>query len=210
MYNANKPNPEELPSSTQLLKSTILAIISAIIILVTIVLPSEYGIDPTRIGRILGLAEMGQIKAQLAEEAEADKQKQPEPIKDQSSFLKNIQGLFVSTAYAQTTDQNWKDTLKATLAPGKWIEIKLAMDKGAVADFRWDAKGGKVNYDLHGDGSGQKTSYKRGRFVTGHKGTLKAAFAGNHGWFWRNRDKQPVTISLFLQGDYGKIKRISK
>ncbi|MFX4597097.1 transmembrane anchor protein, partial [Acinetobacter baumannii] len=41
-------------------------------ILIAIVLPSEYAIDPTGIGRALGLTEMGEIKTQLAEEAAAD------------------------------------------------------------------------------------------------------------------------------------------
>ncbi|MCD8516972.1 MAG: hypothetical protein LRY61_06870 [Burkholderiaceae bacterium] len=72
MYNAQLPSRAELPSSGKLLRSTIVALISAIIILVTIVLPSEYAIDPTGIGAKLGLTQMGEIKMQLAAEAEAD------------------------------------------------------------------------------------------------------------------------------------------
>ena len=44
----------------------------AAVILVTVVLPAEYGIDPTHIGRVLGLTQMGEIKARLAREAAAD------------------------------------------------------------------------------------------------------------------------------------------
>ena len=72
MYNTDKPTREELPTSAQLKRSTFIAAVSAAFLLVTIVLPSEYGIDPTRIGRLLGLTEMGQIKTQLAAEAAAD------------------------------------------------------------------------------------------------------------------------------------------
>jgi len=78
MYNANKPSVDELPSSAQLLRSTIIAIFAAAALLVTIVLPSEYGIDPTGAGRMLGLTEMGEIKTQLAEEAEADRRLEAE------------------------------------------------------------------------------------------------------------------------------------
>ena len=53
MYNNEKPSREDLPSSAQLLRSTIIALAAAVAILVTIVLPAEYGIDPTRIGRAL-------------------------------------------------------------------------------------------------------------------------------------------------------------
>ena len=73
MFNSEKPAPEELPSSAQLLRSTIIAFIAAIVILVTVVLPAEYAIDPTGAGRVLGLTEMGEIKESLAKEADEDK-----------------------------------------------------------------------------------------------------------------------------------------
>lgn len=47
MYNNDIPTRAELPSSAQLIKSTILAIAAAIVILVTVILPAEYAIDPT-------------------------------------------------------------------------------------------------------------------------------------------------------------------
>ena len=62
MYNSDIPTHAELPSSAQLIKSTIIAIAAAIVILVTIVLPSEYAIDPTGVGKMLNLTEMGEIK----------------------------------------------------------------------------------------------------------------------------------------------------
>ena len=63
----------DLPTSRQLVRSTLVALAVAALLLVTVVLPAEYGIDPTGIGRLTGLAEMGEIKSQLAEEAEADR-----------------------------------------------------------------------------------------------------------------------------------------
>jgi hypothetical protein len=72
MYNTDLPRRADLPTSAQLRRSTVVAVISACAILVTVVLPAEYGIDPTGVGRVLGLTEMGEIKTQLAAEAEAD------------------------------------------------------------------------------------------------------------------------------------------
>ena len=100
MFNAEKPSLEDLPSSAHLLRSTIIAGVSAVAILVTVVLPAEYGVDPTRIGGVLGLTEMGEIKSQLAEEAEIDRQMEA-ANDDQSSLLNDIFGLFVGTAHAQ-------------------------------------------------------------------------------------------------------------
>ena len=69
MYNTDLPNRAELPTSRQLLRSTLVAIIVAAVLLVTIVLPAEYGVDPTRIGSVLGLTKMSEIKMTLAAEA---------------------------------------------------------------------------------------------------------------------------------------------
>ena len=72
MYNTNIPSRAELPSTRQLVRSTLIAAVSAVVLLYTVVLPSEYGLDPTGIGRTLGLTEMGTIKTRLAQEAAQD------------------------------------------------------------------------------------------------------------------------------------------
>ena len=70
MHNAQKPALEDLPTSRQLLKSTGIAAASAVAILVTVVLPAEYGIDPTRIGRVLDLTQWLQAQASLTGDPE--------------------------------------------------------------------------------------------------------------------------------------------
>ena len=57
-----------------LIRSTLLAAGAAGAILVLFWLPAEYGIDPTGVGALTGLTEMGEIKQQLAAEAAADAQ----------------------------------------------------------------------------------------------------------------------------------------
>lgn len=218
MYNANKPNPDDLPSSAQLIRSTILAALAAIVILITVILPAEYNIDPTRIGRLIGLAEMGEIKTQLHQEAEEDRQRELQNqnstnTDDKSSnWFDRLPSLFISTAHAHSSAGHGPgtgvgDQVVITLEPGQGVEVKLVMMEGAVADFIWIAEGGKVNFDLHGDGSGQKISYEKGRAVEGQEGKLTAAFTGNHGWFWRNRNSQPVTVTLIVSGEFSEIKR---
>lgn len=108
-----------------------------------------------------------------------------------------------STAEATT---GWRDEISYTLAPGEGIEVKLVMQEGQTARFEWSANGSVVNYDTHGDGSGQKISYEQGRAVPEQAGELTAAFTGNHGWFWRNRTDAPVTISLRTAGEYSEMK----
>lgn len=211
MYNGNKPTADELPSSAQLLKSTIIAIVAAVIILVAIVLPAEYGIDPTRVGRALGLAQMGEIKQQLAEEVEQDHGALPALERQHAGFdlLGAIGSLFVTPAQAHDGHSDWDDQVELTLAPGQGIEVKLVMKKDDVVEYAWLAQNGVLNYDLHGDGpGGNGISYKKGRGVEGDQGSFAAAFDGNHGWFWRNRDKQDVVMTLVIRGAYTEIKQL--
>ena len=68
MYNNHRPDLTELPSRAQLLRSTLIALIAAGVLLVTVVMPAEYAIDPTGAGRLLGLTQMGELKHTLTEE----------------------------------------------------------------------------------------------------------------------------------------------
>lgn len=206
MFNSNRPSLEELPSSAQLLKSTVIAGVSAVAILVTVVLPAEYGIDPTRIGGVLGLTEMGEIKTQLAEEAEMDRQMME--AEDQSSLLNDIFGLFVGAAHAQEAEV-WRDEVTFTLEPGESAEWKLVMTKGQIAEYRMIVEGGRVNFDLHGHGGGQSVTYEKGRGSTGSEGGILADFDGEHGWFWRNRDSSDVTVTVQVRGQYAEFKDAS-
>lgn len=205
MFNNKRPSLEELPTSRQLLKSTAIAAASATVILVAVVLPAEYGIDPTGAGGVLGLTEMGQIKAQLYEEAEADRLM---GLEEQSSLLDDLFGLFVGTAYAQEAPA-WRDETSFTLQPGETAEWKMVMEEGAQAQYQMIVEGGRVNFDLHGHGGGQSVTYEKGRGSQGAEGGIIADFAGEHGWFWRNRDDVPVTVTVRVRGDYSEFKDAS-
>jgi len=205
MFNAEKPSLEELPSSAQLVRSTIIAAISALAILVIVVLPAEYGIDPTGGGRILGLTEMGEIKRELAEEAELDHGADAQE-RDQSRLFSGFFNLLVGTAHAGEAG-TWTDEVIFTLAPEETYEVKLVMNEGDVAEYRMTVEGGRVNFDLHAHGGGQSISYERGQGSTGAEGNIDAAFTGEHGWFWRNRDDQSLTVTLQVRGTYSELKQ---
>jgi hypothetical protein len=71
---------------------------------------------------------------------------------------------------------------------------------------------GEIKYDTHGDPPNAPKDfyhgYGKGRGETAQAGTLQAAFDGTHGWFWRNRSKAEVTVTLKTSGDYESIKRV--
>jgi hypothetical protein len=112
----------------------------------------------------------------------------------------------IEPAVAEATASDWRNEVSYTLTPGEGIEVKLVMQEGQIARFEWSANGSVVNYETHGDGSGQNISYEQGRAVPEQAGELVAAFTGNHGWFWRNRTEAPVTVTLRTAGDYSELK----
>ncbi|MAA66753.1 MAG: hypothetical protein CL581_18520 [Alteromonadaceae bacterium] len=234
MYNTDIPNREELPSTAKLIRSTIIAAIVALILLVTVVMPAEYALDPTGAGRLLGLTEMGEIKEQLADEAAADEEAQmvavqsssdqqeteavqpeaeepaqeaaPEPESEPEPEPAAVQEQQASEPAPAETQ--WQDEVRVVLTPGEGTEFKLTMEEGAVARFSWVSEGGPINFDTHGDGGGQSISYEKGRGVPEDEGQLEAAFTGNHGWFFRNRNDNDITLVLRTGGDYGQLKKM--
>lgn len=222
MYNSEIPPRSELPTTAQLIKSTIVAFVAAVVILLTMVLPAEYAVDPTGIGRALGLAQMGEIKQQLAAEAAADHQRerqlQPPPgSPDRRSGLPGriISWLFVSPAFADSPRLAQlpvrTDETVFTLKPNEGIEYKIALKQGQSVEYSWKADGGGVNFDMHGSvatGSKNEKSYKTGRAAAQDQGVLTARADGTHGWFWRNRGTKDVTVTLRTKGAYAEIRRV--
>lgn len=214
MYNTDLPTRLELPSSQRLLTSTCIAIVTAGILLVTVVLPAEYGIDPTGIGNKLGLTPMGEIKAALEAEAKADVQdKAPADLNVAASLPPATQQMETAATTPVSADSKTRfDEMDIVLKPGEATEIKMLMKKGAKVSFSWQTNGGLVNHDTHGDPlNGAKNvyhGYSKGKQVMGDRGELIAVFEGNHGWFWRNRSDKDVTIKLKTNGDYSRIKKM--
>ncbi len=108
---------------------------------------------------------------------------------------------------APAAKPEWRDEIRVVLTPGEGTEYKLTMEEGAVARYSWTTEGGPLNYDTHGDGSGQSISYEKGRGVAADEGDITAAFTGNHGWFFRNRNAGDVTLVLRTDGDYDELKK---
>lgn len=201
MYNTDLPDRAELPSTARLVRSTVAAALVAAALLVTAILPAEFGIDPTGIGRALGLAQMGEIKASLAAGPKAGDAKispgpQPPP----------------APAVVESPEALSQDTVTVTLKHGEAAEIKLTMRKDASVRYEWSTGGVPVNFDTHGDPVGAPRDfyhgYGKGRNKTGDAGTLQAAFDGKHGWYWRNRSGAEATITLKASGKYEKIERV--
>jgi hypothetical protein len=209
MFNSNIPPIYDLPSTPSLIGSTLTAIVVAGILLVTIILPAEYGIDPTGAGDYLGLTQMGEIKMMLAKEAEADELRQ----KTMSDALikKSDEHIIAATELNDVKTKQAvyrEDKHVITLEPGKAAELKLKMSKGNQAKFSWQSNGNGVKHDTHGHNGEDTITYDKGRKVTEKSGVIRAAFDGEHGWYWRNVSWDKVQITLETSGYYSGVVRL--
>ncbi len=178
-----------LPTVSRLARAIGIALLVATAILVTAVLPAEYGIDPTGIGEAIGLL------------------RPPASAIDMSIPVTPEAAATITAA----TLPFRSDEMTLTLKPGEGAEIKATMVRGASYVFSWTVEGGTVEFDMHGehtDGSGGEASYAKGEEANSGHGTFHAPFDGRHGWFWQNLTWQPVTVKVKTSGFYEKIEKL--
>lgn len=205
-YN-NRPSNTDLPSAAKLIKSTVAAITLASIILVTAVLPAEYGIDPTGIGAVLGLTKMGTIKVSLAREAAAETTVANDMKTEAKKVAEPAAEVVASTVETQAPKSVKSDSITLSLKPNQGREVKVKMVKGGKVSYKWKTSNGRANFDVHGDSAILKINYfnySKGSSEIS-EGVLEAEFDGKHGWFWRNRTSKPMTITLEVEGEFTEM-----
>jgi len=175
-------------SSRTLAIATLGAVLAAAAILILFVLPAERGIDPTGIGTALGLTQM--------RGADAAPPVAASPVAAPAS----------KQTIAKTTALR-SDEMTLVLKPHAGVEIKALMRTGDHFIFRWEASG-PLTMDMHGerpDAGDAFTRYWKEAGLTTAQGAFTAGFDGRHGWHWRNRSEQDVTITLRTQGFYESL-----
>ncbi len=189
------PTLTDRPSPMRLVRATLTAAALAGVLLVTIVLPAEYGIDPTGFGRATGLYRAPEATAEPLPEGAANDAGAGAGAAGAGSLFKS------TTPYRS-------DEMSLTLAPGEGAEIKAQMNAGERLVFSWTSSGGGVDVDMHGeaaDKTGGDRSYWTGEFEAGGHGAFEAPMTGNHGWFWQNLNDAPVTITVKTSGFYRRL-----
>ena len=208
----------EVPSLRKIVAATVAALIVAGVILVTVVLPAEYGIDPLGTGKALGLGDL----ARATEPAPANAAKEtPAAAGEVVSIAPvlepavNGEAPRVKGAFIAQPGRYQIDSREMTLAPGEGMEIKYDMKKGAGLVFSWTASA-KLAFEFHGDpdvkpAGKEGTDYFESYELDDKTGkdqshaTFVAPSTGIHGWFWENKTDKDVTLKLVSAGFYDWI-----
>jgi hypothetical protein len=179
-------------SSRQLLVATLSAIAIAAVVLVCVVLPAEYGIDPLHTGELLGLGPLAEAKRVQKANARTEgsimhaHERKPRMVR-----------------------------IEINVQPREELEYKAKLAAGEPMLYSWSTAGpGAVYYEFHGEpteGEWPKNYFRSYETVqssqTAH-GSFVAPFTGMHGWYWRNLSDTPLTIVLEVNGYFTKLGRI--
>ncbi|PHR60094.1 MAG: hypothetical protein COA43_07280 [Robiginitomaculum sp.] len=175
-------------SKKTLLKASGIAAVIAAIVSVCFILPAEYNIDPTGVGKALGLTVLsGQSVGQVAENTS-----EYTPV--------NMEGLQENTA-------------TVLIPAGRGVEYKFQLKQGEKMKYSWGVGDGVLYHDFHGEPKGDTTGYFESYSLStaqGAEGVFTAPFDGVHGWYWKNTGTQDVEVKLWTQGTYIIIGLIGK
>ena len=183
MLDANSPSLAA--PRRQLILGTVIALVVAGVLLATVILPAEFGVDPTGAGRLLGLSAM-------AEESN-----------DVSTQLMN-----------EHERKYLSGRVLIEIKPGEGLEYKATLASGEPLLYSWMVAGGPVYFEFHGEpteGEWPKDYYRSYQIKeksTGEHGSFVAPFTGRHGWYWKNLSTESATITLEATGYYTKLERL--
>jgi hypothetical protein len=207
----NEPTPQadtQPASSKRLVLGSVAAVIVAILLLVTVVLPAQYGIDPTGLGNAMGLTALNTPATQSFEitdiiggnevvrTVEIPDAGEPTPLPNPAVFQ-------------QGNDDAHTETIEVPIGPFEETEIKLVMTGGKMILFEWVVDQGTIYSDYHGHdpalGNEFWVRYREQMEGSGGDGSLVAPFDGEHGWYWVNYNEHPVTVTLTVAGYFDDI-----
>jgi len=186
------------PSKLALAKATSIALLVALLLLFVAILPAEYGYDPLKTGKLLGLTGISQ--APDSKDAKEVKGAAPTPAPGQTGV------------YRAETKIYKVDSEDFELRPGEGMEMKYHMQKGAGMLYGWKADG-KLTYEFHGEPDVKPNkdyfeSYDLDDKVgkESYYGSFTAPSTGIHGWFFKNKSNKELKFHLTVAGFFDSAK----
>lgn len=169
--------------------ATAAAMFVAGVILVTVILPAEYGVDPAGTGRLFGLLQIAQAEG-VTPATTGGAPTTLEPTRPGANTSREA-------AFR-------RDTKTFEIPAGEGIEYKYTMRQGDSFVYHWEATG-TVNSEFHGEPEGSPAGYAEfydKSQTRSMNGSFFAPTPGIHGWWWENTSNSPITLTLTTAGFY--------
>ena len=193
-------NKMETRSLFTLIAVALLSGLTAVLLVIALVLPTAYGIDPTGIGSKLGL-----VKAQPGQpENLARTETTTEP-----SGLSPRQASKASKPIVTDIDNGLEpereDTVSLVVPPKSAMAYRITMLRDYALNYHWKTDDKRVNLTFRGEGKNIPLKifkdFSKDHSAKG-QGLFIVPFPGVYGWYWENQSDQPITIWLNARGAY--------
>ena len=209
MTTNNQPNLNK----GQLLKSLIIALIIGAIVLLTAVLPAEYGLDPLGTGKLFGFSKLYQGNEKIENnEIYSSLNFKKIKIGKLGSPLSVPKPSEADNPPPEVQYPQREDTIEVVVPAEKGIEYKFKSLKYGSTKYEWATDEGIVYIDFHGEVKQENPpknvfyeSYTLA-YSNNMAGTLTAPFEGKHGWYFRNETKEDIIVTIRLNGNYELFK----
>lgn len=146
----------------------------AVITLVLFILPAEYNVDPTGVGKSLGLTRLAGERPANPVSAEPARESTFELVEFTVPAGKGVEYKLAMQQYATLTYE--------------WVSYG--------GDLYFDLHG-----EPEGDTTGYFESYAEATTYE-MKGSFTTPFTGSHGWYFKNNAATDATVKLMIKGDY--------
>lgn len=186
-----------------LIKQIIIAMVIGTILLVSAVLPAEFGIDPLGIGKLTGFSKLYIPENQNTNSFSST----PHETLNMSKLgsgkdvprPKEADNPAPKEQLAIRTDE-----VSVLVPAGKGLEYKVNMLKYGTLEYDWKTDKGEVYLDMHGEVKGNHNFFESYLITYSNNmtGTLIAPFEGPHGWYFKNNGNQDITVKIHLKGQY--------
>lgn len=191
-------------SPRTLARLMISALVVAGVVLVCFVLPAEYRIDPTGIGRATGVIRLAGAR-RISGEAAAAASTQSAIGAPARYYTAEFRSDFVDIPLNSS----------GTRGGGDELEYKVRMKAGSAFVYSWTVEGvsnpEEFYFDFHGesppaksDGEPTVVEFRQTTGLQSH-GELTAPLDGIWGWYLQNQSEAPAVVHLKLAGFYELI-----
>ncbi|MEM5477387.1 hypothetical protein [Pacificibacter sp. AS14] len=197
-----------------LISKLTLGVVTGGALLIVAVLPAEYGIDPTGLGKKFGLTALAAPTVTIAQ-FEGDLSFNVGDYDPTAELIdESVQGLI------HVEDAPFhNEVIDIQIEDYGEVEYKFVMPADTTFVYSWqvlDAQGDGVYYDFHGHPSSEdavnfpedfEMAYARGEGLT-QSGSFTAPFAGYHGFYFMNIEEGPITVRLNISGYWDESKEM--
>lgn len=177
-------------------------------------MPSEYGIDPTGTGKLLGLNEL--YEAQADKEETSDDKPTSQVIK-RVLKIENVgpAGIAIPTEILAAIPKGQyaerEDDIEVIIPANKGLEYKILVKKYGQVKYEWNSGDETMFFDFHGDPKIEaKSQWYESHTIaySNHMiGTFTSPFEGRHGWYYVNKTNRDIVVKIKLKGQYQLTKQ---